>query len=84
MTATVTHNQSMSGVILNGARSGFFNSRRIMVFTRSKRAPSRVQFMPTVTYGMERQTRMSKVSFFIKQTCTSTGKCNKSEFNEAQ
>ncbi len=24
MTATVTHNQSMSGVILTGARSGFF------------------------------------------------------------
>ncbi len=47
MTATVTHNQSMwaeqsaegGSVILTGARRGFFISRRIVVFTRSKSTP---------------------------------------------
>ncbi len=36
-------------MILNGARSGFFKSRSVVDFTRSKSAPppSRVQFMPT-------------------------------------
>ncbi len=38
-------------MILTGTRSGFFESRSVVVFTPSKErsttAPSRVQFMPT-------------------------------------
>ncbi len=34
MTATVTHNQSMSGVILNGARSGFFRKLETSWFSQ--------------------------------------------------
>jgi len=31
--------EEWSGMILNGARSGFFKSRSVVVFTRSERAP---------------------------------------------